>query len=88
MAEEFLPAGAVITYDSNTSTYSSELNYDELYERLQSGHPVMLHHTVNGECEYLTKWRKRPTGKIDLAFGGSNYSVSLLTDGSFEVLGG
>ena len=88
MAEEFIPAGAVITYDSKTSTYSSELNYDELYERLRSGHPVMLHHTASAEYEYLTKWRSLLSGKINLAFGGDNYSVSLLPDGSFEVLGG
>ena len=87
MTEEFLPAGAVITYNSNTSTYSSELNYNELYERLQSGQPVMLHHTVSAEYEYLTKWRNSSAGKINLAFGGGNYSVSLLPDGSFEVLG-
>ena len=82
MAEEFLPAAALITYDSNANTYSSDLTNDELYERLLSGKQVVLHDTVNNEYLYLTKWTKSPSGRIDLAFAGKNYSVSLLTDGT------
>ena len=82
MSEEFLPASALITYDSNTSTYNSDLTNDELYERLLSGKQIVLHETVNNEYLYLTKWTKTPSGRIDLAFAGKSYSVSLLTDGT------
>ena len=82
IAEEFLPATAFITYDSNTSTYSSDLTNDELYERLLGGKQVVLHKTVENEYLYLTKWAKKSSGEIDLAFAGENYSVLLKTDGT------
>ena len=82
MAEEFLPAAALIAYDSNTSTYSSDLTYDELYERLLGGKQFVLHKTVENEYLYLTKWKKATSGKINLAFAGDDYSVSLNTDGT------
>ena len=82
IAEEFIPSGAVITYDSNLSTYSSELNYEELYERLLGGKQVVLHKTFDNQYLYLTKWAKSPSGKIDLAFAGDDYSATLNTDGT------
>ena len=82
MAEEFFPATALITYDSNTRDYSTELTYYELYERLLDGKQVVLHKTVENEYLYLTKWAKRSSGKIDLAFAGEDYSATLNTDGT------
>lgn len=82
MAKEFLPATALITYDSSTNTYSSDLTNDELRERLLGGKQVVLHKTVENEYLYLTKWAKKSSGEIDLAFAGDNYSVSLNTDGT------
>ena len=86
MAEEFLPSGigttALITYAASTNTYSSDLTYDELHERLLGGKQVVLHKTVENEYLYLTKWAKKSSGEIDLAFAGDNYSVSLNTDGT------
>ena len=82
MTTEFLPAAALITYDSNTSTYISDFTNDELYERLLGGKQVVLHDTVNNEYLYLTNWTKATSGRIDLAFAGKSYSVSLLTDGT------
>ena len=82
MAEEFLPAAALITYDSSTNTYSSDLAYYELYERLFGGKQVVLHQTVDNQYLYLTKWAKNSSGTIDLAFAGENYSITLNTDGT------
>ena len=86
MAEEFLPSGvgttALITYAASTNTYSSDLTYDELHERLLGGKQVVLHKTVENEYLYLTKWAKKSSGEIDLAFAGDDYSVSLKTDGT------
>ena len=82
MAEEFLPASALITYDSNARTYSSDHTNNELYELLLGGKQIVLHETVNNEYLYLTKWTKNTSGRIDLAFAGDNYSVSLNTDGT------
>ena len=82
MASEFIPASALITYDSNTGTYSSDHTYDELYERLLGGKQVVLHKTFDNQYLYLTKWAKIPSGKIDLAFGGNDYSATLNTDGT------
>ena len=82
MAEEFLPSAALITYDSSTSTYSSDLTYYELYERLLGGKQVVLHKTFDNQYLYLTKWAKSPSGKIDLAFAGDDYSATLNTDGT------
>ena len=82
MAEEFLPATALITYDLGTNTYSSDLTNDELYERLLGGKQIVLYTTDGNQYLYLTKWTKHSSGRIDLAFAGENYSVSLLTDGT------
>ena len=86
MSEEFLPSGvgttALITYAASTNTYSSDLTYDELHERLLGGKQVVLHKTVENEYLYLTKWAKKSSGEIDLAFARGNYSVSLNTDGT------
>lgn len=83
MAEEFLPATALITYDSSTSTYSSDLTYDELYARLLGGKQIVLRNTVGNEFRYLTKWKKDTSGRIDLYFAGeSAYYISLNTDGT------
>ena len=86
MAEEFLPASvgtaALIYYNSDDNSFSSDLTYDELYEKLLGGKQVVLHNTVNNEYGYLTKWKKRSRGEINLAFAGANYSVTLNTDGT------
>ena len=82
MAEEFLPATALITYDLSTDTYSSVLTNDELHARLLDGKQIVLYKTDSNEYLYLTKWAKKSSGEIDLAFAGDNYSVSLNTDGT------
>lgn len=85
MAEEFLPAGvgtAALIYNLGGNRYSSELTYDELYERLLDGKQVVLHRIGNKEYLYLTKWMNGSNGDISLAFG-SNYTVTLKTDGTF-----
>ena len=79
--QKYLPKAAFITYNSSSNTYSSDLTNDELYERLLDGKQVVLHGADN-EYLYLTRWRKLSSGRIDLAFAGDNYSVSLLTDGT------
>lgn len=79
--QKYLPKAAFITYDSSSNTYSSDLTNDELYERLLDGKQVVLHGADN-EYLYLTRWKKVSSGRIDLAFAGDNYSVSLLTDGT------
>ena len=82
MAEEFLPATALITYNLGTNTYSSDLTNDELYAKLLDGKQIVLYKTDGNEYLYLTKWNKRSSGRIDLAFAGEDYSVSLKTDGT------
>ena len=82
MAEEFIPATALITYDSSTDTYSSVLTNDELYERLLDGKQIVLYKTDSNEYFYLTNWAKISSGRVDLAFAGDVYSVSLKTDGT------
>ena len=82
MAEEFLPATAFITYDLSTDTYSSDLTYDELYAKLLDGKQIVLYTTDGNEYLYLTKWKKVSSGRIDLAFAGDVYSVSLFPDGT------
>lgn len=82
MAEEFLPASALITYDLGANTYSSDLTNDELYARLLDGKQIVLYTTDGNQYLYLTKWKKLSSGRIDLAFAGDAYSVSLNTDGT------
>lgn len=85
MAEEFLPAGvrtAALIYNFGGNRYSSELTYDELYERLLDGKQVVLHRIGDKEYLYLTKWMNGSNGDIVLAFG-NNYTVTLKTDGTF-----
>lgn len=84
MIEEFLPATSLITYDSNTDTYSSDLTYYELYARLLDGKQIVLHKTVENEYLYLTKWKKASSGRerIGLSFAGDNYSVLLNDNGT------
>lgn len=86
MAEEFLPAGvgttAFITYDLDTNTYSADLTNDELHARLLDGKQIVLYTTDGNEYLYLTKWKKVSSGRIDLAFAGDDYSVSLFPDGT------
>ena len=82
MEEEFLPATALITYDLDTNTYSSDLTYDELYTRLLNGKQIVLYTTDGNEYVYLTRWQKLSSGKINLAFAGKDYSVRLNTDGT------
>ena len=82
MAEEFLPATAFITFDSSTNTYNSDLTNDELHARLLDGKQIVLYTTDGNQYLYLTKWTKLSSGRIDLAFAGEAYSVSLNTDGT------
>ena len=86
MAAEFLPAGvsttAVITHVQSTDTYSSDLSYDELHEILLDHRQVVLWEPEENTCSYLTKWKSKPNGDIDLAFGGGSYSATLKTDGT------
>ena len=89
MAEEFLPASvgtaALIYYNSRDKSCSSELTYDELYERLLGGKQVVLFMINDNEYSYLTKWTNSSTGDILLTFGGT-YNVTLLTDGTLGLL--
>ena len=85
MAEEFLPAGvrtAALIKNLGGNRYSSELTYDELYERVLDGKQVVLHRIGDKEYLYLTKWKNGLNGDIVLAFG-NNYTVTLKTDGTF-----
>ena len=86
MAEEFIPAAALITYDSSTGTFSSNLTNGELRKRLLSGKQIVYHRVSNNEYFYLTKWEKESSGRIDLYFAGDGSSegasVSLRTDGT------
>ena len=85
MAEEFIPATALITYDvSSTNTFSFDLTYDELYERLLGGKQVVLHNASENEYVYLGKWKKNSSGRIDLFFIGTSSSISLFTDGTIR----
>lgn len=79
---KYLPKTAFITYDSNTDTYSSDLTYDELYEIMLDGRQVVFRASSSNEYQYLTKWKKQASGRIDLALAGGNYGVSLYTDGT------
>lgn len=80
--QKYLPKTAFITYDSNTDTYSSDLTYDELYEIMLDGRQVVFRASSSNEYQYLTKWKKQASGRIDLALAGGNYGVSLYTDGT------
>lgn len=82
MAEEFLPATALITYDVSTDTYSSDFTNGELYARLLDGKHIVLYRTDDNQYIYLTKWTKLSSGRIDLDFVKPDYSVSLKTDGT------
>lgn len=82
MADKFLPASVLITYDLGTDTYGSDLTNDELYARLLDGKQIVLYKTDGNQYLYLTKWTKLSSGRIDLAFAGEDYSVSLKTDGT------
>ena len=86
MAEEFIPATALITYDSSTGTFSSDLTNDELRKRLLSGKQIVFHRVSENDYLYLTKWQKRSSGIIDLHFAGGDSSggssASLRTDGT------
>lgn len=86
MAEEFIPATALITYDSSTQTFSSSLTNNELRKRLLSGKQIIFHGVSTNEYFYLTKWQKDSSGRIDLDFAGGGSSggtsVSLRTDGT------
>ena len=86
MAEEFIPAAALITYDSSTGTFSSDLTNYELYKRLLSGKQIVYHPVSGNEYFYLTKWEKESSGIIYLYFAGDGSSegtaVSLRTDGT------
>ena len=86
MAEEFIPATALITYDSSTGTFSSNLTNNELRKRLLSGKQIVYHPVSGNEYFYLTKWEKESSGIIYLYFAGDGSSegtaVTLRTDGT------
>ena len=86
MADEFIPATALITYDSSTGTFSSDLTNNELRKRLLSGKQIVYHPVSGNEYFYLTKWEKESSGIIYLYFAGDGSSggtsVSLRTDGT------
>ena len=86
MAEEFIPAAALITYDSSTRTFSSDLTNNELRKRLLSGKQIVYHPVSGNEYFYLTKWKKESSGIIYLYFAGDGLSegtaVTLRTDGT------
>ena len=77
---KYLPQAAFITYDSSTSTYNSDLTNDELYEIMLYGEQVVCR--SSNECIYLTGWTKKPSGRIDLIFGGGTLKLSLFDDGT------
>ena len=79
---KYIPKAAFITYDSSTSTYSSDFTNAELYERMLEGEQIVLYFPTNNECFYLTKWKKQSDGSVDLSFAVNAYSVSLLPDGT------
>lgn len=83
MAEEFLPATALITGSILDNTFSSEFTNNELYARLLDGKQIVFYNTDAHEYLYLTKWKKNESGQIDLAFAGeTDYSVSLYPNGT------
>ena len=86
MAEEFIPAAALITYDSSTDTFSSNLTNGELRKRLLSGKQIVYHPVSGNEYFYLTKWENKSSGIIYLYFAGEGSSggtsVTLRTDGT------
>lgn len=87
MAEEFLPATALITGSLFDNTLSSEFTNNELYAILLDGKQVVFYDTDANEHLYLTKWKKDESGRIDLAFAGKNkYSVSLYTNGTIGAV--
>ena len=67
-------------------TQGTDVLQSQLYERLLGGKQVVLHTAVEKEYRYLTKWKKATSGKINLAFAGDDYSVSLNTDGTFGTI--
>ena len=77
---KYLPQAAFITYDSSTSTYNSDLTNDELYEIMLYGEQVVCR--ISNEYIYLTGWSKKPSGRIDLIFGGGTLKLSLFDDGT------
>ena len=79
---KYLPKAAFITYDSSTSTYSSDFTNDELYERMLEGEQIVLYFPTNNECFYLTKWKKQSDGSVDLSFATNAHYVSLLPNGT------
>lgn len=91
MAEEFIPATALITYDSSTDTFSSNLTNGELRKRLLSGKQIVYHPVSGNEYFYLTKWEKESSGIIYLYFAGDGLSegtaVTLRTDGTIGGVG-
>ena len=82
---KYLPKAAFITYDSSTSTYSSDFTNAELYERMLEGEQIVLYFPTDNTRYYLTKWIKLSSGKIDLSFGVNAYVISLLPDGTIAA---
>lgn len=81
---KYLPKAAFITYDSSTSTYNSDLTYDELYEILLNGEQIVLHRTSINRYFYLMMWAKKSNGAIDLSFDGKKFQITLFPDGTID----
>lgn len=80
--KKYLPKVAFITYDSSTSTYSSDFTNDELYERMLEGEQIVLYFPTDNARYYLTMWKKKSDGSVDLSFAANAYYISLLPDGT------
>lgn len=83
--KKYLPKVAFITYDSSTSTYSSDFTNDELYERMLEGEQIVLYFPTDNARYYLTKWKKKSDGRVDLSFEVNAYFISLLPDGTIAA---
>ena len=82
---KYLPKAAFITYDSSTSTYSSDFTNAELYERMLEGEQIVLYFPTDNARYYLVKWKKQSDGSINLSFGVNAYIISLLPDGTIAA---
>ena len=81
---KYLPKAAVITYDSSSGTYSSDLTVEELYEILSDGKQVVYRDTNKNGYSYLISWALA-AGRTDLIFGGDVH-VSLFSDGTIGAM--
>lgn len=74
---KYLPKTAFITYNSNNSTYSSDFEFDELYEKLSYGENVILYIPDYREYQYLLQWSWASHDKINLLFNKRTLLLSI-----------